>query len=295
MSAAPGSGSTVFPSPAPAPSAPAPVPVPVPTPEAPVEEAPPADDLKIAIGLPISACMLLVFSILVNSKLHNTPVSKTQLTAAHWFENLVIGGKGGLILALIILAVINGHSSYVKEHPKQFMQDSLAIGGFGAISAVWLTMTRGRPDLWANHLVFSLLLFFLYNVCREFAGYFTVFGNDKMTDQEKQQQGILGMPILIVGGICALIAFGLAVVAHISPDYSEGILKSLGSSSALAIETVVFVFIITLGELVVARNKKEPMATAIGVSVATFTLAHLVLQGGGFYEHLYSAPPPCIS
>ena len=296
MSAAPGSGSTVFPSPAPAPtpSAPAPVPEPVPAPEAPVEEAH-SENLGMAIGLPISACMLLVFSMLVNSKLQNTPVTETQLKAAHWFENLVIGGKGGLILGLIILAVINGHSSYVKEHPKQFMQDSLAIGGFGAISAVWLTMTRGRPDLWANHLVFSLLLFFLYNVCREFAGYFTVFGNDKMTDQEKKQQGILGMPILIVGGICALIAFGLAVVAHVSPDYSEGILKSLGSSSALAVETVVFVFLITLGELVVARNKKEPMATAIGVSVATFTLAHLVLQGGGFYEHLYSAPPPCIS
>ena len=297
MSAAPGSGSTVFPSPAPAPtpSAPTPVPEPVPTPEVPVEEEPPKDNLGMAVGLPISACMLLVFSMLVNSKLQNTPVSETQLKAAHWFEKLAIGGKGGLILALIILAVINGHSSYVKEHPKQFMQDSLAIGGFGAISAVWLTMTRGRPDLWINHLVFSLMLFFLYNVCREFAGYFTVFGSDKMTDQEQKEKSSLGIPVAVIGGTCALIALVLAIVAHVSPDYSEGILKSLGSSSALAVETVVFVFLITLGEIVVARNKKEPIGKAVGVSVATFTLAHLVLQGGGFYEHLYSAPPPCIS
>ena len=298
MSAAPGSGSTT-PGPAPTPT-PSPVPTPTSVPALPepvMETSQPehSENLGMAIGLPISACMLLVFSVLVNSKLQNKPITELQTKAAHWFEKFVIGGKGGLILALIILAVVNGHSSYVKEHPKQFMQDSLAIGGFGAISAVWLTMTRGRPDLWTNHMVFSLMLFFLYHVCREFAGYFTVFGTDKMTDQEKQQQGILGMPILIIGSIAAIAAFGLAAVAHISPDYSTGILSTLGESSAFVIEAIVFVFIITLGELVVARNKKEPIATAVGVSVATFTLAHLVLQGGGFYEHLYSAPPPCIS
>jgi hypothetical protein len=252
------------------------------------------ENLSMAVGLSTSACILLFFSVMVNSKFQNKPITELQTKAAHVFENIVIGGKGGLILALIILALVNGHSSYVKEHPKQFIQDSLAIGGFGAISAVWLAFTRGRSDLWASHLVFSLLLFFLYNVCREFAGYFTVFGNDKMTDQEKKQQGILGIPIVIIGGIAAIAAFGLAAVAHISPDYSTGILRNLGQSKAFVLEAIVFVFIITLGELVVARNKKEPMATAVSMSVFTFTLAHLVLQGGGFYEHIYSAPPPCI-
>lgn len=298
MSAAPGSGSTMLPTPAPstpAPSTPAPSTpqAPAPAPEASAEEAPPKDNLGMAIGLPISACMLLVFSILVNSKFQNTPMTPIRTKAAHLFENLAIGGKGGLIIALMILAVVNGHSNYVKEHPKQFIQDSLAIGGFGAISAVWLSMTRGRPDLWVNHLVFSLMLFFLYNVCREFAGYFTVFGSDKMTDLEQKEKSALSIPIGVIGLICFFAALALAAVAHVAPDYSEGILKSLGSS-ALAVETIVFVFIITIGEIVVARNKKEPIGKTIGVSVATFTLAHLVLQGGGFYEHLYSAPPPCI-
>lgn len=287
MSAADGSGSTMTPGPAPVPA-----PDPAPTPS--VETAH-RENLGLAIGLPFVACAFLIFSVVVNSKLQNKALTTTQETAANLFEKLTIGGKGGLILILIVLALINGHSSYVKDHPKKFMQDSFAIGGFGAIAAGWLTLTRGRSDLFLNHFVFALMLFFLYHVCREFAGYFTVFGNDPMTEMEKKQQSLFGKPILIIMGIGLIIALGLAVTAHVSPDFSTGILKSFGSSGALVTETIVFVLIITIGELIVAKNKKEPLGTAAGMSVAMFTFAHLVLQGGGFYEHLYRAPPPCIS
>ena len=240
--------------------------------------------------------MLLIFSALINSKLRNSPVTAIQTKAAGLFEKFAIGGKGSLILGLIVLALINGHSSYVRDHPKQFMQDSFATAGFGAIAAGWLTFTRGRPDLFFNHFVFALLLFFLYHVCREFAGYFTVFGNDKMSSMEQKQQNILSKPLLVLGGIGFLIAIGLAVVAHVSPDFSTGILQTFaGTPAAFMIETIVFVMIVTIGELIVAKNKQEPIAAAAGMSVALFTFAHLVLQGGGFYEHLYSAPPPCIS
>lgn len=297
MSAAPGSGSTA-PGPAPTPT-PTPTPTSEPVPEPVVEMAPHENEtsnLGMAIGLPISACMLLIFSALINSKLQNSPVTDIQTKAASLFEKLTIGSKGTLILGLMVLALINGHSTYVKDHPKQFMQDTFATAGFGAIAATWLTFTRGRGDLWVNHFVFSLMLFFLYHVCREFAGYFTVFGNDKMSAQEEKQQGILSKPILIVGSIGLLVAIGLAIAAHVSPDFSTGILKTFaGSPSAFLIETVVFVLIITIGELVVAKNKNEPLGAAAGMSVALFTFAHLLLQGGGFYEHLYSAPPPCIS
>ena len=289
MSAAEGSGSTMTPGPTPTPT-----PVPVAVPEPVTETMTPAHEksnLALSVGLPVAACIFMVFSVMVNSKIQNKSISEIQTKAAGFFEKLTIGSKGGLILGLMVLALINGHASYVKDHPKQFMQDTVATAGFGAIAAGWLTFTRGRPDLFVNHFVFALMLFFLYHVCREFAGYFTVFGNDKMTDQEKKQESILGKPLVIVGGIGLLIALGLAITAHISPDFSFGILKNLGSSTALVVETIVFVMIITMGELIVANNKKEPLAAAAGMSVALFTFAHLLLQGGGFYEHLYGGPP----
>jgi hypothetical protein len=287
MSAAEGSGSTMTPGPTPTPT---PVPVPEPVMES-THETPHSENLALSVGLPIAACIFMVFSVMVNSKIQNKSISEVQTKAASFFEKLTIGSKGGLILGLMVLALMNGHASYVKDHPKQFMQDTVATAGFGAIAAGWLTFTRGRPDLFVNHFVFALMLFFLYHVCREFAGYFTVFGTDKMTEQEKKQQSILGKPLLIVGGIGLLIALGLAITAHISPDFSFGILKDLGSSPALIVETIVFVMIITMGELVVAKNKQEPLAAAAGMSVALFTFAHLLLQGGGFYEHLYGGPP----
>ena len=249
------------------------------------------------VGLTSSACLMLVLSISFGNwlKKNTEGVTSTQQTAAKLFEKGVLAGKGGLILALIVLALMNGHASYVAQNPKKFMQDALATGGFGAIAAVFLTATRGRTDLWLNHLLFALLLFFLYHVCREFAGYFAFFGNEEKTAEEVAQANKLGKPILIIMGILAFVMLVLAVVARVSPDYSQGILSGLGPDRdglALAIETIGFVAIISAGEIIVANNHKEPIGPAIGMSALMFTFAHLVLQGGGFYEHLYPLAPP---
>ena len=249
------------------------------------------------VGLTCSAGIMLILAISFGNWLKKTPnglntaMTNTQTKAAHLFEKGALAGKGGVILALIVLALLNGHVSYVAENPKKFMQDALATGGFGALAAVFLTATRGRTDLLINHFVFALMLFFLYHVCREFAGYFSVFGNEPMTDKEKAQAGKLGKPILIIMGIVAVIMLGLAFTARVSPDYTTGILKTLSPNVALAIETIGFVAIISAGEIIVANNHKDPIGPAIGMSALMFTFAHLVLQGGGFYEHLYHFPP----
>ena len=273
-------------------SSPAPAPVDVSTPPPP--EMSTAMNAGMGVGLTSSACIMLVLSISFGNWLKKNAmnVTNTQKKAAHWFENGALAGKGGLILALIILALMNGHGSYVSQNPKKFMQDALATGGFGALAAVFLTATRGRMDLWINHLIFALLLFFLYHVCREFAGYFTVFGSEKMTEQEKAESGKLAKPLMIVMGIAAVVMLGLAITARASPDYSQGILKSFSDNAALAIETIGFVAIISAGEVIVAKNHGDPIGPAIGMSALMFTFAHLVLQGGGFYNHLYPAIPP---
>jgi hypothetical protein len=89
----------------------------------------------------------------------------------------------------------------------------------------------------------------------------------------------------------AIVMLGLAFTARVSPDFTGGILKSLSPNMALAVETIGFVAIISAGEIIVAKNHKEPIGPAIGMSALMFTFAHLVLQGGGFYEHLYHSPP----
>jgi hypothetical protein len=211
------------------------------------------------------------------------------------FENLVLAGKGGLIAFLLALAIVNAHTEYVEKNPRKFIIDAVATGGFGALAAVWLTATRGRLDLWVNHLIFALMLFFLYHVCREFAGYFTIFGNEKMTAAEMKEKKALKWPILSIGIVAALAAVVLAGMARVVPDFSEGIFKGFsGWKIPFAIETFVFALIISMGEVVVTKNHGDPLAPAFTTSMFLFVLAACVLQAGGFYEHLYTAPPPCI-
>jgi hypothetical protein len=218
-----------------------------------------------------------------------------MVSASGAFENLTLFGKGGLIIFLLILAIINGHTEYVEKNPRKFMIDAIATGGFGALAAVWLTATRGRLDLWLNHFIFALMLFFLYHVCREFAGYFTVFGSETMTAKEKKEQNILKLPIMIIGGVALVVMTVLAAVARVKPDFSEGILKGFsGWKIPFMIETLIFSIIISVGEGIVAKNHDDPVPSSVATSMMLFIAVACVLQAGGFYEHLYSAAPPCI-
>ena len=214
-------------------------------------------------------------------------VSGSRHVASQAFEGLAVLGKAGLIVGLLILALENGNVSYVKDHPKEFMQDALATGGTGALAAVFLTMTRGRTDLALNHFVFALMLFFMYHVCRELAGYFAFLGSEKLTNKEKSEQKKFTRPILIAGGIATGIALLLALFSRISPDFSSGIFSFINPHVALGIEALIFAAIVSVGEAFVSKNHGEPVFPAFGQSMVMFTVAHLVLQGGGMYHHLY--------
>jgi hypothetical protein len=255
----------------------------------PPEKTSEAMNIGVGVGGTSSACLLLILALSVGRRLtkNGAPARVPPGWATNGFEKLALLGKGGLIAALIALATINGNVSYVAQNPTKFMQDALATGGFGAIAAVFLTLTRGRRDLFFNHLIFAFMLFFLYHVCREFAGYFTIFGTEQKTTKIEKQEAKLTKPVLIAGGALALLAIILALVSRASPDYTQGIFKSLGPSMALGLETAIFVAIVTVGEIIVAKNHGDPIGPAIGTSAVIFTLAHLVLQAGGFYDHLY--------
>ena len=215
------------------------------------------------------------------------------------FHKFALAGKGGLILTLMVLAIVNGHTEYVEKNPKKFMIDAVATGVFGALAGVWLAATRGRPDLFLNHFIFALLLFFLYHVCREFAGYFTVFGSEKMTDQEKKEQNVLKYPVMVILPIFMIIGTVLAVKAHVAPDYSGSMFEWMKNSQSwklpFAFESFIFALIVTMGEVIVAKNHGDSVVGTTLTSMLMFIAATSVLQAGGLYEHLYSAPPPCIA
>ena len=148
------------------------------------------------------------------------------------FEGFVISGKGGLILTLVILAFINGHTSYVAKKPRRFLLETIYTAGFGALAAVWLAITRGRKDLMLSHALFAFMLFFLYNVCREFAGYFAIASDKDLTSTEAKEKKLLGLPIKIAVALGVVIGTGLALYARVKPDYCKGFMRGWPSCNS---------------------------------------------------------------
>jgi len=215
--------------------------------------------------------------------------------AAETFEKMAVGGKAFLILGLLTLALLNGNTSYVQKEPRKFMIDSIATGIFGGLAGVFLAYTRGRGDLALPHFLFGLLLFFLYNVAREFAGYFTVFGSEPKTAGEAKEMKLIKWPMIAVIFLGFGIACFLAYRAQVPADYSDGFLRSFRPRTAFILETVLFAMIISSGEIIVTKNHGDPVVVAGLMSFFMFSVAHIMLQNGGFYEHLYGhGPPPCI-
>lgn len=211
-----------------------------------------------------------------------------NLTASETFEKWVIRGKGGFILLLLLFSLINGQTSYVKDNPRKFIGDSVSTGVFGGLAGVFLAYTRGRPDLAMNHFIFGLLFFFLYSVTREFSGYFTVLGNEPKTGNENTEIKILKWPLLILGILILLYMSYLAFFrARIAADFSTGMFRNLPQTPAFILETLMFSSIITIGEIIVASNHGDPVGAAAISSLVMFSFAHVILQKGGFYSHLY--------
>lgn len=214
---------------------------------------------------------------------------------AEFFTQLVLSGKLSMILLLMIFSVINGHVEYVEKNPRLFITDAILTGLTGAIAAVFMAFTRGRPDLWMNHAIFALLFFFFFHVCREFMGYFSIFGNRPVTTQSLELQSkILKYPVMIVVGLFVLAFVGLALIEHDAPVFKGGILGNFSTPVAFGIETLVVSLVLGLGEIVVLYNHGERRLSKLLESVGVFVGTHLLLQAGGFYKTLYAGNIPPV-
>lgn len=204
------------------------------------------------------------------------------------FSKTIIGGKLAFVLALLILSLVNGYKDYVEKKPRKFMSDAAITGVVGALAAIFLCYTRGRQDLWPHHALIALMFFFMYHVCREFAGYFALTGNANRTQGQEKQVKLLKLPLTIILGVAALFVVGLAFVTRDAPEFYGGVLESFSDTAAFGIETVITSLLFTLGEAYVLYNHDELTALRTVESFGMFAVGHVLLQYGGFYTTLYS-------
>jgi hypothetical protein len=199
------------------------------------------------------------------------------------FFDTIKFGKFILLAFLLILSFINGHKEYICENPRKFMWDSFSVGLMSALGISIIAFMRGRSDLIPNLSFIAFFLFFTYNVFREFSGLNASTDEKKLTQGESKQMQALKKPLMytLIGTTVFLVL--LAVIQH------QGI--NVGGPKRLLQEAFIFGLCTAFGELVVAVNHKEPFITDIAMffgNLFVFAIAHIVLQYGGFYSHVFN-------
>jgi hypothetical protein len=204
------------------------------------------------------------------------------------FTKIIVGGKVTLITILLTFSFVNAHTSYVATQPRKFLLDSLITGIVGGASSVLMSYTRGVPDLAISYGLMGGLFFFFYNVCREFSGYFALLGVEPITSKEKKQYNILKYPVIIISILILLYVIYIASIARVTPDMSFGIFSNLSSSIAFIIELVIVVGLFVAGDTFVGYDHGEKPSRSAIMSAISFTIAHILLQFGGFYNTIFS-------
>jgi hypothetical protein len=198
------------------------------------------------------------------------------------FYSVIKYGKFALLTALLVLSFINGHKDYISENPRKFMWDCLAVGGTSAIGISIIAYMRGRSDLIVNLAFITFFLFFTYNVLRELSGFNAITGGGALTQGESNETQALTKPIMTFGAGMAGFMVVLAFAAHVG--HPSGMMALVKEACVLGLFTAI-------GEGVLAKNHSYPLGPAIGGNFAMFFFAHIIMQFGGFYDHVFPPTP----
>lgn len=205
------------------------------------------------------------------------------MTTTTLFYNVIKYGKFALLTTLLILSFVNGHKEYISEKPRKFMWDNIAVGGTSAIAMAIIAWMRGHTEVIPNVAFVSFLLFFMYNVFRELSGFNAASeGTENLTQGEQKQVRLFGKPAAAFVAGAAGFMIVLALFAHVS--HPQGFM-------ALLKEAIIFGAMTALGEGVLAWNHGYSASKAVGMNFVLFFFGHIILQLGGFYDHVFPRPP----
>lgn len=205
--------------------------------------------------------------------------------AQHAFHNLVLTGKGGLVLLLLILSLVNAQTDYIQKEPRKFLGGVLNFALTGALAGGFVAWNRGGDaDMIFNTVFISTLFFFFFGVCREFSGYYKLAAGETAGSQKMAQEAkVLKYLAIALAVIMIPLAIGLTYKAA-----KNGNTSPAGLNWPFPVELLIFTTICGLGEYGVAYQHGEKGGLVIAESFGLYVVAHLFLQYGGFYKHVFA-------
>ena len=205
--------------------------------------------------------------------------------AQHTFHNLVLAGKGGLVFLLLVLSLVNGNKDFVTQNPRSFIGSAVLCAFIGALAGGLLAWDR-KGDV-GNAVFIGTLFFFFFQVCREFSGYYKLMSGEDMTQNQSKERKPLIITGVVIGVAFLIAAVYLAYKAGVKPTDIRGIFGTSGTS-AFVIETIVFLILCVGAEVGVGVLHGDKSPGSIVSSLVMYLIAHLCLQYGGFYDHVFA-------
>jgi hypothetical protein len=213
------------------------------------------------------------------------------------FKSTVLFSKLFFIGLCIILGVINNETDYVKANPGKFYRDALSLGFFSGLAFFIIGFVfRGASfSTAAEHFFFAFLIFFMFSVAREYAGYFNYMSGD-LDKTQKTVKKVLRWPMMVIVGGIGLAVVLMALLRHDGKiDYSRSsLMRGFADNkfSGFAIETLIVSAVFSVGDFIVALNHGEKgghLIKSTGANFIMIVFAHIMFQMGGLYTVLY--PP----
>lgn len=210
--------------------------------------------------------------------------------AQHAFHNLVLAGKGGLVILLLILSFINAETTLVQTEPRKFLAGVLTFALTGALAGGFVAWNRGGDaDMIFNAIFIATLFFFFFGVCREFSGYYKLVAGETHDSQMRAQQAkVLKYLTYGIAAIALPLALYWTFKANVKPTGLKFGPDMIGDNGKFFLELLIFTAVCGIGEYGVAVQHGEKGPLVIAESFGLYLIAHLFLQYGGFYSHVFS-------
>ena len=192
--------------------------------------------------------------------------------------------KGSQLIAIIILIALsynNSDNRYVAENPHGFITNCVTYALIGSIAIALVCWNRNSKIF--KHVFLAFLLFFVYQVIREFSGWYKFNDSSTPASSNVGKQNEL-FTLLILG----LSLLGLLLGYYAYQIREEIPFMKIGGNYPFLIESVIFAIILSIGDRLIADNHNIPLNTTKTLKFfIVYIVVQYILQYSGYLKHLF--------
>ena len=203
-------------------------------------------------------------------------------TARTVFVGGLVLSKVVLITILIVFAYRNTYTTFIQKHPRQFLNESMLLGGSTAVPVALAMIVRGYPmGNVASYGIAAFSTFFFVNVLLELSMQNKIaHQKSTLTETEQAQASAISSvkQLAFFEGAVFIVCALMLALAYAVRDTGPG-------PGVILIESIVVGLSAMIPAVVGDRNRNVPVNLKGALSYfVPFAVIHVILQLGGVYR-----------